>query len=253
MSAVARISRVRRVAFVTWAILVSAVQGVGFFGVTALFLGWFEGEDPAIPVTDLGHGALLGIIMTAGILVQVRAPERKIAGVQQAVLGAMAILLSALLASDSQNLFPGLVFLAAMAILILLHPARRELVRAGSGFSVPLASIAALGAIPLVGYALSVSAQARDVAGPPHYAQRLATMAAMAIAIFLVGLLTAFRTRGWRIPARSAGAAAIVFGLASVVFPTSMGSAGRGWGALAAVGGALFILAAEWQARRLSV
>jgi hypothetical protein len=243
------VSRAHRVAFVTWASVLSAAVGIGFFGVTSLVLAWFGGDDPAIPVTEIGYGALLGIIITSGILVQVRAPERKIAGVQQAVLGILALLISAPLASDSQNLVPGLVLLAATAVLIGLHPARGELLRPGSGFSLPLASFAVLGAIPLVGYALAMAAQARELVGPPHHVQRLSMMAGLAIAIILVGLLSAFRTSGWLIPARSAGAAAVVFGLASVVFPAHMGSAGQGWGAVAVGGGALFILVAELEAR----
>jgi hypothetical protein len=225
-------------------------SGIGFFGVTSLVLAWFGGDDPAIPVTELGYGALLGVIITTGIVVQVRAPERKLAGVQQAILGILALLISAPLASDGQNLAPGLALLAAMVVLIGLHPARRELVRRGSGFSGPLVSIAALGAIPLVSYALAMAARARELAGSPHHVQRLSWMAALAIAIFLVGLLTASRTIGWLIPARSAGAAAVVFGLASIAFPIHMGSAGRGWGAIAVAGGALFIGAAEWEAQR---
>jgi hypothetical protein len=150
-----------------WVSVLSAGVGIGFFGVTSLVLAWFGGDDPAIPVTEVGYGALLGIIITTGVLVQVRAPERKIAGVQQALLGIVALLFSAPLASDPQNLAPGLALLAAMAVLIGLHPGRRELVRPGSGFSVPLASIAGLGAIPLVGYALTMAAQARELVGPP--------------------------------------------------------------------------------------
>jgi hypothetical protein len=246
----APVSRARRVAFVTWASVLSAALGIAFFGATSLVLGWFGGDDPAIPVTELGYGALVGIIITTGILVQVRAPERKVAGVQQAILGILALLVSAPLASDPQNLTPGLVTLAAMAVLIALHPARGELVRSGSGFTVPLASIALLGAIPLVGYALAMAAQAQELVGPPHHVQRLSWMAALAIAIILVGLLAAFRTSGWLIPARSAGAATVVFGLASIAFPTHMGSAGRGWGAMAVGGGALFIGAAQWEAQR---
>jgi hypothetical protein len=244
------VSRARRVAFLTWASVLSAATGIGLFGVTSLVLAWFEGDDPAIPVTDLGYGALVGIIITTGILVQVRGPERKIAGVQQALLGAAALLISAPLASDPQNLTPGLVMLAALGILVVLHPARRELAGPGSGLSVPLASIAGLGAIPLVGYALAMAAQARDLVGPPHHVQRLSTMVAMAIAIILVALLASFRTRGWRVSAWCAGVAAIVFGLASIAFPIHMGSAGRGWGALIVGGGALFIFTAEWQASR---
>jgi hypothetical protein len=115
---------------------------------------------------------------------------------------------------------------------------------------VPLVSIAALGAIPLVSYALAMAARARELVGPPHHLQRLSWMASLAIAIFLVGLLTASRTIGWLIPARSAGAAAVVFGLALIAFPTHMGSAGRGWGAIAVAGGALFIGAGEWETQR---
>jgi hypothetical protein len=243
------VSRARRGAFATWASVLSAAVGIGFFGVTSLVLAWFGGDDPAIPVTELGYGALVGIIITTGIVVQVRAPERKIAGVQQALLGAAALLISAPLASDPQNLTPGLVLLGALGILIGLHSDRRALIRPGSRFSVTLASTAVVGAIPLLGYALAMAAQARELIGPPHHVQRLTTMAALAIAIILVGLLAAFRTRGWLIPARSAGAATVVFGLASIVFPSHMGSAGQGWGAVAAGGGALFIVLAELEAR----
>lgn len=246
------VSRARRVAFATWASVLSAAVGIGFFGVTSLVLAWFGGDDPAIAVTELGYGALLGIIITTGTLVQVRAPQHKIAGVQQAMLGCLALLLSAPLASDKQNLAPGLVLLAAIGILIGLHPARGEVARPGSGFSVPVASITVLGAIPLVGYAVAMADQAQELVGPPHHVQRLSWMAALAIAIVLIGLLSAFRTSGWLITARSAGAAAAVLGLGSVAFPTDMGSAGRGWGAVAVASGALFIVVAELEDRRLS-
>jgi hypothetical protein len=72
-------------------------------------------------------------------------------------------------------------------------------------------------------------------------------MAAMAIGIVLTGLLAAFQTRGWRIPAWCAGTAAMVFGATSMVFPTYRGSAGRVWGALALGGGFLFIAVGEGQ------
>jgi hypothetical protein len=71
----------------------------------------------------------------------------------------------------------------------------------------------------------------------------------MALAIVLTGLLAALRTRGWRIPAWSASAATIVFGLASVVFPDQPGAVGRGWGGLAIAGGVLFVAAAQREAK----
>jgi hypothetical protein len=231
---------------------VTATLGIGFFGMTTLVLGWFESDDGTfIPVTDLGYGALLGILITGGLLVQLRTPERKIAGMQQATLAILAGFIAAPIARDHQGLVPGLGMLASVGVLVALHPARGEFLRLGTGFSPALAAIAVLGAVPLIGYALSMAAQARELAGPPHHIQRLTTMAALAIALPLAGLLAAFQTRGWRISAWCAGAAALVFGLASMVFPNYRGSAGRGWGALALAGGLLFVLVAEWEVWRV--
>ncbi|MGH2691147.1 MAG: hypothetical protein ACRDHM_01440 [Actinomycetota bacterium] len=247
-----RVSRARHIAFLAWVGVVTATVGIVFFGLTSLVLGWFEAENGRIiPVTDLGYGALVGIIITGGLLVQLRASERKIAGVQQATLGSLALLVSVPLASDTQNVLPGLIILAAVAVLTALHPARGEFFRMGTGPDPVLAAIVIVGAVPLITYALSIAAQARQLVAPPHHIQRLATMAAMAIAVLLTGLLAAMQTRGWRIPAWCAGTAAMVFGLASVVFPTYRGSGGRGWGALALVGGILFVVVAEARARPL--
>jgi hypothetical protein len=244
-------SRFRRIAFNAWAAILVAGYGVAFFGYTSLVLAWFEDvEGVAGPVTDLGYGVLVGIIQTTGLLVQLRGPERKIAGVQQTFLVIPALLIGSAIAFDSQNLVPALILLPAVGILLALHPARGEFFRRGAALSWSLLAITVIGAVPLVAYALDMGAQARDLVGPPHHVQRLSTMAAMAVAIVLTGLLAALRTRGWRIPAWSAGVAAIMFGLASVVFPDQAGTVGRGWGGVAIAGGVLFIAVAEWEVRR---
>jgi hypothetical protein len=230
--------------------VLTIVFGAGFFGLISLVIGWFQGvEGVAGPVTELGYGALVGIILTMALLVQLHAPERKIAGIQQAALVAPALLIGSAMASDSQNVVPALILMPAVGILLALHPAREEFLRRGAGFSWKLLAITILGAIPLIAYALDMGAQAQDLDGPPHHVQRLSTMAAMAIAIVLVGLLAAFKTHGWRIPPWSAGTAAIVFGLASTAFPDDPGAAGRGWGGLAIAGGVLFIAVAESEGR----
>jgi hypothetical protein len=241
----------RRIAFYVWAAILVAVVGIAFFGLTSLVLAWFqEVEGVAGPVTDLGYGVLFGIIQTTGLLVQLRSPERKIAGVQQAFLVIPALVIGSAIASDSQNLVPALILLPAIGILLALHPAREEFFRKGVAPSRILLAITVVAAVPLVAYALDMGAQARDLAGPPHHVQRLSTMAAMALAIALTGLLAALQTRGWRIPAWSAGTAAIVFGFASVVFPDQRGALGRGWGGVAIAGGVLFMAVAEWEVRR---
>jgi hypothetical protein len=244
-------SRFRRIAFNAWAAVLVAGFGVVFFGFTSLVLAWFqEVEGVAGPVTDLGYGVLVGIIQTTGLLVQLRSPERKIAGVQQAFLVIPALVVGSAIASDSQNLVPALILLPAIGILLALHPARNEFFKRGAAPSRTLLAITIIAAVPLGAYALDMGAQARDLGGPPHHVQRLSTMAAMAVAILLTGLLAAVQTRGWRIPAWSAGTAAIVFGLASVVFPDQRGAVGRGWGGVAIAGGVLFIAVAEREVRR---
>jgi hypothetical protein len=239
------------IAFKAWAAILIAVFGVAFFGLTSLALAWFQQlEGVAGPVTDLGYGVIFGIILTVGLLVQLRGPERKIAGVQQAFLVIPALVVGSAIASDSQNLVPALIVLPAIGILLALHPASGEFFRRGATLSRTVLAITVIAAVPLVAYALDMGAQARDLEGPPHHVQRLSTMAAMALAIVLTGLLAALQTRGWRIPAWSAGTGAIVFGLASVVFPDQPGAVGHGWGGVAIAGGVLFIAVAEWEVRR---
>jgi hypothetical protein len=77
-------------------------------------------------------------------------------------------------------------------------------------------------------------------------------MAAMAIAVGLVSVLDAFRTRGWRISSWCVGAAALVLGLGFLVFPNYRGSPGGGWGSFSVGSGLLYIVVAEVRARRVS-
>lgn len=241
----------RRVAFTAWAAIVVLVFGVIFFGLTSLALAWVSPrEGVAGPVTELGYGILVGIILTVGVASQLLAAERKIAGVQQAALAVPALLIGSALAADSQDVEAAVIVAVGVGILLVLHPARAEFLRRGATLSRPLLAVAVIGAIPSVAYALEMGAQAQDLVGPPHHVQRLSTMAAMAIGIVLVGLLASLRTQGWRIPAWSAGIAAIAFGLVSIVYPDHPAAAGLGWGAVALAAGVLYIGVAEWEARR---
>lgn len=238
-------------AFRVWAAILVVGYGIGGFGLIVLVIGWFEGrEGVAGPVTDLGYGALIGVIVTGGVFTQLRAAERKLAGVEQAALVVPALIVGSAIAADAQNLVPAAILAATLAILVAIHPARGEFLRQRASPSPTLLVIPAVGAIPLIVYALDTGADARDLVGPPHHVQRLSWMVALAVAIPLVGLLAALRASGWRISAWSAGAAVVVFGLASVIYPQDPGAVGRAWGTVAVAGGVVFIAVAERERHR---
>ncbi len=80
---------IRPRAFFIWAAILSLAFGMLFIGVTALTIGMWLVHQNALttPVSDLSFFALGAIIVGMGFTVQLRVPQRKIAGVQQAVLG----------------------------------------------------------------------------------------------------------------------------------------------------------------------
>jgi len=206
------------------------------------------------PVTDLGFFALGAVIITTGFVVQLRAPEHKIAGIQQAVIGLLALGVAGLIGGRVEPLTGSLISLVASAILVLLHPARREFFKAGTRLSPRLGSLSILAAIPATVYAAAMLVQARQ-AGPScfigrcAYGDSFAEVAALAIAIVVAGMLAASKSGGWRVTAWSVGAAAVIVGSASIVLAELPGALGQAAGAVAIAWGALFVAVAEWEAR----
>lgn len=249
--------RVRRTAFLVWAAVLAMLVGITFVGVTALtILMWLANQNADTnPVTDLGFFALGAVIVATGFAVQLRDAERKVAGAQQAIIGLLALGVAGLIGERAEPLAGSVALLVASAILVALHPARRELFRVGRSLSIPLAALSALAAVPALGYSQAMLVQARQ-AGPScffgqcAYGDRLSEMAALAIAVVALGLLTATRPPGWELSAWSAGAATFIVGSASIVWfelPESLGQAG---GMATVVWGLLFAATAEWEKRR---
>jgi hypothetical protein len=222
------------------------------FGV-GVVIAWFDTTEGGIHrVHDMGFGALYGVILTAGLLAQEWRPETKVSPFYQILHVAIASIIAGLISLNVLWLL-GVFVLIGYVILLVLHPYRSEILRPRrEGFSVPLFALAVLGAIPLVWYAVTASGYQRNgLARDPHVSQgHWSMMAAMAIGIVLVGLLTAFKFSGWRISAWSAGVAVFLYGLISVVYPNPAGSDGTDWGVIAMLGGAAFVAVAEWERRR---
>jgi hypothetical protein len=247
-------NRLRRTAFTALAGLLVVLFGVIFFGLTSLVIGWFgDLEGVAGPVTELGYGALVGLILTVGLASQLRHPERRIAGLQQATLTVPALAAGSGAARDTQNLEPLVILIPALAAVWALHPARRQFLRPPIRVRPVLLALALAGAVPLLAYAAQMGSAAQELAGPPHHVQRLSTMAALAIGIVLVAMLAALHPPGWRIPTWSAAASLMVFGAASIGYADHPGSVGPIWGGTAVLGAILFAALAEEDARRIQM
>jgi hypothetical protein len=223
-----------------WAAALAGLCGVLFTGLTAVTVTLWATDasyTQTNPVVDLAFFALGGIVVTVGFASQIRTPS--IAGVQQTLLALAALSVVGGLGGRIEPLVGPLVLLAAAAPLVVLHPDRRLLLAAGAGVSKPLVALAAVAAAPAVAYAAGMLEYAR-AAGPSCFlgqcvqGDRYAEAAALAAAIVLVALLAAGRTPGWRLPAWSAGASAVVLGVASLAFPGQVGALEVTW-AVAAV------------------
>lgn len=198
-----------------------------------------------------------------GLLAQLRAPERNVAAFQQVVAGVLAILGSNLIVGNPDNyggnvgiIDPAfLVFLVPVLVLAALHPARAHLFRRGTGMSHLLAGITLVAAIPLVIYGVEQALLQRNSWPPtadPHHVKWW-MMGMLAFVIALVGLVASLRPEGWRVPGWSAGLAAVIFGVVSVLHPDHASSVGWMWGSISVLGGAAFIGAVVWEAGRVHV
>ncbi|MGH2739674.1 MAG: hypothetical protein ACRDH6_04225 [Actinomycetota bacterium] len=243
-------SQEKRIAYKVLAGLFAAVAFGGLF--LSAFVVWFDNGDGGIHrVHDMGYGALGAILMT-GFLAQNWRPERKISAFYQILVVALASGIGGAIAT-SVGALVGAFIAVAYVVLLVLHPYRSEVLHPQrAGFSPVLMGLTILGAIPLIWYSLAVAKLQRNGIPADSHAKmdHWTTMAAMAISIVLVALLSALRFRGWRISARSAGAAIFLYGLISTVYPHKAGSEGTGWGLVAMAGGLVFVGAAEWEARR---
>jgi hypothetical protein len=232
----------------------------GLFGI-GLVIGWFDtGEGGIHRVHDLGFGVLFGIVVAGAFFFLMLHPVGRPSVMLQVVAVAIGVAVAALVSGDPAYLALSVALLIATAIVLALHPARREVLRPRSDFSRTLFALVLIGAVPLVWFGLSAARLQRNGSPiDPHVAMsHWTTMASVAFGLIAVGLLASMRIRGWRFTAWCCGLALSVYGVASIAFahfPGSglpyAGSEGVGWGIAALVGGLSFIGAAELAGRAL--
>lgn len=230
---------------------------VAFFGVIVAqpaLIGGLAGDpsgghigqhfrEPHHRIHDLAFGLLLGTT-AIGAFVQLRAPGKNVAGQLMAAIPIVALVLAAVAGDRRVLAIPWVAVGAPTIVATLLHP---DLFRSISrirpaGSMVALVAIAAL---PLLAFALSnIGLQrtgANDHAALGHYGY----MAAYALTVVAVGIVSSLRLEGWTLVARIAGALAVFLGVASLVFPDVEGSVGTVWAAAAIGWGVGYIAVAE--------
>ena len=218
------------------AVLVAVASLTINFGLIDLIDGYTGFVDQARnQVLDAGWGLVFGVILPIGLLSQLRRPERRIAGIQQTGIVALALALAAVLGGAWSYLALAAGIAGACAVLVALHPARGTFLARGRRLEPAMLALAAVGALPALVYAWRMaSAQRRDL--PPADAvsnglHHWTVMAALGLLVLLLALLAGLRTSGWRIPALSASIGAGGWAISCLLAPQSAaGSEGHAMG-----------------------
>lgn len=245
------VSRPRRIGFAVLAALLAVFTGLLMGGIPALIQTFtVSGHDIVHQIHYIHWAALMGVLVAVPLAVLAFRPT--VASAQHAVVVVVAFVAAALAAQMFDPVV--IIFPVLIGVLLVLHPRRHELVRAGEGFSPPLGLLAAAVTIPSLWYGWSeiqvhLAAPLSDPhRGPPeaHYV----SSAALVLAIVGVAWLVSARTDGWRLPAWLAGVAMGMTGAASIWLPGWVSSFDRVWGTAALIWGVAFIAVVEIQHRR---
>lgn len=201
-------------------------------------------------VHDLTFALIVGTSV-AGMLAQLRAPERNIAGQLMALVPFAALLLAAALTNTLVLSPPWLLIGAASVLALMFHPAgdptrafRRSRIHRG------MLGLVAVAAVPLL--SLAVANMGLQRADPSEHALlgHFGYMVAFAITVIGVGLLASARPPGWRMVAWVAGLLPAALGLSSLAFPDVSSALAPEWAVAAVAWGIAFIAVAEAAARR---
>ena len=211
-------------------------------------------REPQHRIHDLAFASLLGTAVV-GMLAQLRAPSKNVAGQAMALIPFVGLVFTLAVTNASVLSIPWVIIGAATFLAATLHPAGPGFFRSLSGSRVNRAMLAlvVVAAAPLLAFASTNIGLQRS--GPSEHALlgHYGYLAAFGLTVLGVALLATLRPDGWRLTAWVAGFLPAVFGLASLAFPDVDSRLEPLW-ALAAIGwGALFIAAAELTRRRMTI
>lgn len=230
-------------------VLCALAAGV-LLGLPSLMLGWVQGGGEKMHrVHDIAWGVFTVILVCGAAAAQLWRPERRPAAMQQllACLAVGGLSMAASGALVPSHMIRGTSIAVPTAVMIALHPVRKDLLRVGR-VSPVLTALAIVVAVPLAGFALEqVRIQRVDAVSPHGIAFHWGTMATLALAIVATMIVASIRAPGWRLSAWCAGLALTIFGLASAMYPDYASSVGSVWGICAIALAVVFVVVAERQ------
>src|SRR5262245_14121768 len=191
--------------------------------------------------------SFLFAMAAAGLLAQLRAPSKNVAGQLMTLIPWIALGLAFALTNtwvpwDLVAIFGILTLLAT-----LLHPTGRDLFRS---FSVSrlnwvMLALVIIAAVPLLPFASTNIGLQRTVSNEHAALGHYSVMAAFSFTVIGVSLLASLRPVGWWLTAWVAGLLPALLGLASLVFPDVDSSLGPIWALAAIAWGVVFVAVAE--------
>jgi hypothetical protein len=103
---------------------------------------WLTDPDYAetTPVVDLSFFAL-GAIIGLGLASQLRRPEQRIAGLHQVGIGILSLGVAGVIGARIEPAVGAVLLLLVVAVLVVLHPARRDIFAPGPGINVPVLAL----------------------------------------------------------------------------------------------------------------
>jgi len=255
--------RWRKITFYVLAALMLAMI-LGFLWPILMFvvLAWlpidtwqamFPGEDiNAGFVVHRIHVLAEGLIfwgLAIGVGLQLWKPRKRQAPMLQALAVVVAFLVIGL-ASGSFVAEEEILFVAGVALLALLHPARERFYRFGKP-DAAMAGLAVLAAVPGAFFIIDhIDKQRINLAGDEHAEfAHWAAMAVFSTVLILWGLIGSTDLTGWRVTAWLAGVSAATYGVSSLVFPTMPSTVDIGWAIAAIAWGVAYIVLAERRTR----
>lgn len=136
-------------------------------------------------------------------------------------------------------------------VLLLLHPDPRSLLRLPGHPSIALMTYAVIATMPAWIYAVTEAELQHGPAADPHVQMHhWSGVAVAALSIAGAGIATSLRGVGWEFAGMAASIAAVLFGVAGLVFADYAGAPPSGWSWLAVAAGIGFWLLVRVEAAR---